>query len=398
MEGLASTIPYGSGPAAPTGGETESAGVDWGSVFATAFAWMFWLCAIVCVIAIARRHPFVAKRLMWMIPTLIIISVVKFTMIRLPPGDMITNEIEALMMEGLDHKVKEAEQKKEFFHLDDSDFSQYARWVGLYWFVGEDVTVPRDSDIIEQERAEAAKQGKDPTTIATSETVYQWPGQAGLLQGQLGYSMRNLNSVNDEVGDRLTMTALISFGSLILTWAIALPAGVYAAVYQYKMSDYVLGFIALFGMCVPNFLLALICIYIGQQWFGITVTGLFSQEYELQPWSFGKVIDLLKHIWVAILVIGIGGTAGMMRIMRGNLLDELRKPYVTTARAKGVRPWPMIIKYPVRLALNPFISGIGGIFPMLVSGSAIVAIVLNLPTVGPMLLEGLMDQDMYLAG
>ena len=125
---------------------------------------------------------------------------------------------------------------------------------------------------------------------------------------------------------------------------------------------------------------------------------MFSQEYELQAWSFGKVIDLLKHIWVAILVIGIGGTAGMMRIMRGNLLDELRKPYVTTARAKGVRPWPMIIKYPVRLALNPFISGIGGIFPMLVSGSAIVAIVLNLPTVGPMLLEGLMDQDMYLAG
>ena len=306
-----------------------------------------------------------AKRLLWLIPTLIIISVIKFSMIRLPPGDMITNEIEALIMEGEDHKVAEAEQKREFFHLNDSEFSQYARWVGLYWFLGEEIDVPRDGAVMKAEREAAIAAGKDKQSVATTTSEYQWPGQPGLLQGHLGYSMRDLNSVNDKVGDRLLLTLVISFGSMILTWAIALPAGVYSAVNQYKVSDYVLGVVALFGMCVPNFLLALMCIYAGQQWFGITVTGLFSQEYELQPWSFGKVIDLFKHIWVAIIVLGVGGTAGMMRVMRGNLLDELRKPYVTTARAKGMRPWKLIVKYPVRLALNPFVSSIGGIFPML---------------------------------
>ena len=342
---------------------STSASVDWLGLFAQLFAWLFWIALAGVLLAVARRHPFVAKRLLWLVPTLVIISVIMFTMIRLPPGDMITNEIEALMMEGFDHKVAEAEQKRDFFHLNDSQTSQYFRWVGLYWFIGETVDVPKDAETLAAEQEAAVAQGNPASSVATVVSAYQWPGQAGLLQGHLGYSMRDLNSVNDIVGDRLLLTLIISLGSLALTWAIALPAGIYSAVHQYKISDYVLGVIALFGMCVPNFLLALMCIYAGQQWFGITVTGLFSQEYELQPWSFGKVLDLLKHIWVAIIVLGVGGTAGLMRIMRGNLLDELRKPYVTTARAKGMRPWKLILKYPVRLALNPFVSSIGAIFP-----------------------------------
>jgi ABC-type dipeptide/oligopeptide/nickel transport system permease component len=168
---------------------------------------------------------------------------------------------------------------------------------------------------------------------------------------------------------------------------------------QYSIGDYVLTFIGFIGMCIPNFLLALVMIFLAREWFGIQVTGLFSEHYALQPeWTWGKFMNLLQHIWIPVVVLGVGGTAGMIRVMRGNLLDELRKPYVTTARAKGVRPLKLLLKYPVRMALNPFISGIGGIFPQLVSGGAIVAMVLALPTVGPLMLSALMTQDMYLAG
>ena len=341
-----------------TSGDAAS-DINWLGVMATLFYWLVIGAVVLMIVMIAIKHPFVAHRLLWMIPTLAIMSIIIFTTIQLPPGDFLSNEIEARIMEGDENGLAAIEQKKELFHVDDHPVVQYLRWTGVTWFVG---------------------------------------GEAGLLQGDLGLSMRDSESVNKKVGDRLAMTMIITLGSLVLTYVLALSTGIYAAVRQYSISDYTLSFIAIIGMCVPNFLLALLFIYMGDKMFGVTVTGLFSPEYAVADWSFGKVIDLLKHIWVAILVIGVGGTAGMMRIMRGNLLDELRKPYVTTARAKGVRPVKMILKYPVRLALNPFISGIGGIFPTLVSGAAIVAIVLNLPTVGPLMLEGLMEQDTYLAG
>jgi ABC-type dipeptide/oligopeptide/nickel transport system permease component len=205
--------------------------------------------------------------------------------------------------------------------------------------------------------------------------------------------MESAQEVNEIVGDRILLTFCISLGTILFTWAVAVPIGIYSAVRQYSLFDYVLTFIGFVGMCVPPFLLALVLMA------AAGVSGLFSAEYAAQPeWTWGKVVDLLRHIWIPIVVLGVGGTAGMIRVMRANLLDELRKPYVITARAKGVRPVRLLFKYPVRLALNPFVSGIGSLFPTLVSGGAIVAMVLALPTVGPLLLEALFSEDMYLAG
>jgi ABC-type dipeptide/oligopeptide/nickel transport system permease component len=205
--------------------------------------------------------------------------------------------------------------------------------------------------------------------------------------------METLQPVNELVGDRILLTVLISLGTMLLTWIIAIPIGIYSAVRKYTLADYFFTLIGFIGMCVPPFLLALVLTA------AAGVSGLFSAEFAAQPeWTWPKVVDLLKHIWIPIAVLGLGGTAGMIRIMRGNLLDELRKPYVTTARAKGLRPLRLLLKYPVRLALNPFISGVGQLFPQLVSGGAIVAMVLGLPTVGPLMLSALFSQDANLAG
>jgi ABC-type dipeptide/oligopeptide/nickel transport system permease component len=250
------------------------------------------------------------------------------------------------------------------FFLDDPLVTQYVRWSGLKWF----------------------------TTFKVEDK--------GLLQGNLGRSMLGNNKpVTQIVGDRILLTVLISLGTILFTWAIAVPLGIYSAVRQYSVGDYVLTLIGFFGMCIPGFLLALILMYFSMRVLGLDVSGLFSSRYAAQPhWDWPKALDLLKHIWVPVVILGIGGTAGMLRVMRGNLLDELKKPYVTTARAKGVRPIKLLMKYPVRLALNPFISGIGGIFPALLSGGGIMAIVLSLPTIGPMMLSALMEEDLYLAG
>jgi ABC-type dipeptide/oligopeptide/nickel transport system permease component len=195
------------------------------------------------------------------------------------------------------------------------------------------------------------------------------------------------------VGERLVLTILLSAGTILFTWIVALPIGIYSAVRQYTVSDYALTLIGFIGMCVPEFLLALVLMALAG------VSGLFSPAYDSQPeWTWGKVVDMLQHIWIPIVVLGVGGTAAMIRIMRANLLDELRKPYVVTAMAKGVRPMKLLLKYPVRIAINPFISGIGGLFPRLISGGAIVSMVLSLPMIGPMLLTALLTQDMYLAG
>ena len=315
------------------------------------------------ILLIALRHPYVARRLLIMVPTLAVISVIVFFVIQLPPGDFVESRILQLQLMGEENAIEEALQLRESFHLDEHFVQQYARWMGFYWFASFN-------------RADR-----------------------GLLQGDLGRSMETLRSVNATIGDRVLLTFLVSLGTILFTWALAIPIGIYSAVRQYTLGDYLLSILGFIGMCVPNFLLAILIMYASSEFLGINVTGLFSPDYAADPsWSWGKVLDLAKHIWVPIIVIGTAGTAGMIRIMRGNLLDELGKPYVTTARAKGVRPFRLLIKYPVRLALNPFVSGIGHLFPQLVSGGAIVAIVLSLPMVGPVLLQGLMTQDIYLAG
>jgi ABC-type dipeptide/oligopeptide/nickel transport system permease component/ABC-type transport system substrate-binding protein len=315
------------------------------------------------IILAGVRHPYVGRRMLIMVPTLLLISFATFFIIQLPPGDYISTRVLDLQLNGDENAIAEVERLSEVFHTDDPFLTKYARWMGFRWFF-------------------------------TFQEV-----DKGLLQGEMGRSMETVRSVNAMVGDRVLLTFLVSLGTILFTWAIALPIGIYSAVRQYTVGDYVMTFIGFIGMCVPNFLLAILLMFLSSRYFGINVSGLFSPEYATMPeWNWAKVVDLLKHIWLPIVVIATSSTAGMIRVMRGNLLDELRKPYVTTAMAKGVRPFRLLMKYPVRLALNPFISGIGGVFPQLISGGAIVAIVLSLPMVGPLLLQGLMSEDVYLAG
>jgi ABC-type dipeptide/oligopeptide/nickel transport system permease component len=240
---------------------------------------------------------------------------------------------------------------------------RYARWLGLSWF-----TTGQAAD-------------------------------AGLLQGNLGLSMEHEKSVREVIGERVLLTVFISVGAVLFAWALALPAGIYSAVRQYSTGDYALTFFAFLGVSVPSFLLALVVMYLAKRWLGVNTLGLFSPEFATMPgWSWAKFGDLLRHVWLPVMVLGLGSAAGMIRIMRANLLDELKKPYVTTARAKGVRPLRLLLKYPVRLALNPFVSGLGSLFPHLVSGGAIVAMVLSLPMIGPTLFDALIAEDVYLAG
>ncbi len=307
----------------------------------------------------ALRHPFILRRLAIMVPTLLVVSICVFAIIQLPPGDYLSSRIMQLQETGSPPELVEQEIRtlRALFHFDEPAAKRYLRWLGVYWFAG-----------------------------------FQ-PEDAGLLQGNMGRSMATGGSVNSLVGDRITLTFLISLGTVLFTWALAIPIGIYSACRQYSAGDYAFTFMGFLGMCVPPFLLALVLMAV------TNISGLFSPQYAIQPeWSWGKVADLLGHVWIPILVMGVSGTAGMIRVMRANLLDELRKPYVTTARAKGLRPLKLLVKYPVRLALNPFISGIGGLFPALVSGSSIVAIVMSLPTVGPLMLAALFSQDMNLAG
>jgi len=343
--------------------DTDTLKVDKGDPLARLLGTAFALLAVIGVILVGVRHPYIGRRFLIMVPTLGVISVVVFYIIQLPPGDFVETRILQLQLSGDEAAIEDVKRLRDRFHLDEPVWRQYVRWLGLKWIVSFDAE------------------------------------DKGLLQGEMGRSMSTGRSVNDMVGDRVTLTFLVSLGTIIFTWVIALPIGIYSAARQYSVGDYVLTFIGFIGMCIPNFLFAIILMFISSRYLGINVTGLFSPEYAAMPeWTWGKIVDLLQHIWVPIVVIAASGTAGMIRVMRGNLLDELRKPYVTTALAKGVRPFKLLMKYPVRVALNPFVSGIGAIFPQLVSGGAIVAIVLSLPMVGPLLLEGLMTEDVYLAG
>lgn len=315
------------------------------------------------LVLVARRHPFIGRRLALMVPTLGVVSLLVFIIVQLPPGDYVTSRIMELEMEGSTSSQRTIDDLRRNFHLDEPMALRYLRWIGLLWFTSFDAA------------------------------------DAGLLQGNLGLSMEHNRPVSSVVGDRILFTILVSASTMLFTWCLALPIGIYSAVRQYSIGDYVLTFIGFLGMSVPGFLLAVVLMWVANRWLGIQVSGLFSPEYATMPgWTWGKLADLLKHLWVPVVVLGVGGTASMIRIMRANLLDELRKPYVTTARAKGVRPLKLLLKYPVRLALNPFVSGLGALFPQLISGAAIVALVLSLPMVGPLLLDALMAEDVYLAG
>ncbi len=219
-----------------------------------------------------------------------------------------------------------------------------------------------------------------------------------LLTGNFGLSLEYRRPNAELISEQLGLTVALAAASFVLTWLIAVPAGIYSATHRRSVLDHLLTIINYVGVATPNFMLALVLMWIAFAYFGISVTGLFSPAYADAPWSWGKMVDLLAHIWLPALVLGIAGTARLTRIMRANLLDELNKPYVVTARAKGMREWRLVLRYPVRLALNPLISTIGWYLPQLFSGSLIVATVMNLPNIGPLLLRALINQDMYLAG
>ncbi|NKB98551.1 MAG: ABC transporter permease subunit [Pseudomonadales bacterium] len=293
---------------------------------------------------------FVTRRILGMIPTLAIISVIVFVIIQLPPGDIVTSTLDQMQASGLDMSDDRVQNLRAQYNLDDPLPVQYLRWI------------------------------------------------SGFLTGDMGYSFLFARPVNELVWERLGYTLLISVCALIFTWALALPMGIYSAARQYSAGDYTFTLIGLLGLATPNFLIALLLMYAGYEWFGLSFGGLFSPQYLDAPWSWARVGDLLQHLWIPVVVVGTSGMAITMRLMRANLLDELNKPYVTTARAKGVPPLKLILKYPVRIAINPFISTIGLLLPALISGEAIVAVVLNLPTTGPLLLRSLISQDMYLAG
>ena len=293
---------------------------------------------------------YVSGRLLGMVTTLALISIIVFIVIQLPPGDIVTSTLDRLQASGVEVSAEQVQNLRAQYNLDKPMYMQYVHWIG------------------------------------------------GFLTGDMGYSYLYARPVNELVWERMGYTLIITFAALIFVWVVAIPLGIYTAVRQYSIGDYTLTSAGLIGLATPPFLLGLILMYVGYEWFGVSIGGLFSPEYREAPWSWLRFKDFLSHLWIPMIVLGLGGTAAQMRIMRANLLDELKKPYVVTARAKGVKPFKLIMKYPVRIAINPFVSSLGLQIPFLISGEAIVGMVLNLPTTGPMLFQALLNQDMYLAG
>jgi len=287
-----------------------------------------------------------------MIPTIFFISIVAFIIINLPPGDYLTAMVAAQAEEGdAGAAQQQAERLRERYGLGESVFVQYWRWI---------------SGIV--------------------------------TRGDFGQSFEWRRPVGELIWSRLTLTLVLSLATTLFIWLVAIPIGIYSAVKQYSIGDYTFTTIGFLGLAIPNFLLALVFMYIGFSVFGQTVGGLYSPEYIDAPWTIDKIIDMLAHLWIPVIVLGTAGTAGLIRTLRANLLDELRKPYVMTARSKGMRERRLIMKYPVRIAMNFFVSAQSNILVSLVSGATIVSVVLNLPTTGPLLLRALFAQDMYLAG
>jgi peptide/nickel transport system permease protein len=294
---------------------------------------------------------YLVRRFLTMIVTVFVISILSFLIIKLPPGDYVDRIINQIIAQGGASPSPDAmRQLREIYGLNDSTPVQYYKWI---------------------------------TKI--------------ILQGKFGYSFLYQKDAIDIIAARLPASFTLSLSSFMFVWIISLPIGIYSAVKKYTLGDYLVNFMGFVGLAVPSFLLALVCLYIAYKYFGIAAIGLFSKEYLDAPWSMARVFDLLKHMWIPMIIVGVGSTAGLIRTLRANLLDELNKPYVDTARAKGVPELKMLWKYPVRHALNPFVSTLGWMLPGLVSGEVIVAIVLNLPTSGPVLYNALAKQDMYVA-
>jgi peptide/nickel transport system permease protein len=292
---------------------------------------------------------YIIRRVFLMIITIFLISVLTFIIIQLPPGDILTSKMQQLQAEGQEVSLEVMETYRVRYGLDKPMYVQYFMWIGKF------------------------------------------------MRGNLGWSFAQNKPVNEIVWDRVGYTVLLSFLAMIFTWAVAVPIGIYSAVERYTIWDYILTFLGFIGIATPGFLLALVVMYWAFEQFGISVGGLFSPEFASAAWSWARFVDLLKHSWIPVVIIGLNGTAGSIRVLRANLIDELEKPYVRTARAKGVGPVKLLLKYPVRLAISPFISTVGWTLPYLFSGAAIVSIVLSLPMIGPVLLSSLMDQDMFIA-
>jgi peptide/nickel transport system permease protein len=294
---------------------------------------------------------FIVQRILIMIPMLVAISILSFVIIQLPPGDFLTSYVAQLRQEGDEVDEAELASLRQRYGLGQPVYVQYFKWIS-----------------------------------------------GVLLKGDWGQSMEWQKPVSELIWERLGLTMALSLGALLVGWFIAIPVGVYSATHQYSWLDYIMTTFSFVGLGTPGFLLALIILFLVQSRLGMNVGGLFSDEYILEPWSWPKIVDMLKHIWVPMLIVAVNGTAGNIRITRANLLDEINKPYVETARAKGVEEGRLIWKYPVRVALNPFFSTVGWSLASLISGTTLVAMVLSLPTTGPMLLRSLTSQDMYLAG
>ncbi|MFZ5834049.1 MAG: ABC transporter permease [Pseudomonadota bacterium] len=299
------------------------------------------------------------NRTAMMIPTLIAISVLIFIVIQLPPGDYLSNQVAELQAQGEDASIEKIAFLRAEFGFDRPLIERYGLWLGV------------------------------------------WPGEkgfSGLLQGNWGWSFEYNKPVSEVLGGSLMMTIVLNFAAVLTIYLIAFPIGIISAARQYSITDYGFTLLGYLGLAMPNFLLALILLYYSNQWFGLPIGGLMAPEFIDAPWSPAKMLSILTHLIIPVLVISASGAAAMIRRLRANLLDELQKPYVTTARAKGMAPLALLIKYPLRNALSPFIADIGDLLPQMVSGSVIVSVVLNLPTVGPILLQALRAQDHYLSG
>jgi peptide/nickel transport system permease protein len=301
---------------------------------------------------------YIARRILMSVFTVWAISMLAFVIIELPEGDSIDKAMDQYMQSGGAIRMEIAQQWREYFGLDRPQYIRYLKWMG------------------------------------------------NLLRGDMGLSIWHgrcssafhERSIKEVIGDRIWMTVVLTGFTILVTWIFAIPVGIYSAVRQHSVGDYVFTFLGFSGLAVPDFLLGLVLMYVAFAYFDLSVGGLFSADYDGAPWSLAKGYDLLNHLWVPAIVLGTSGTAGLIRVMRNNLLDELSKPYVVTARAKGVHPLKLIIKYPVRVAINPLVSTVGYLMPSLISGSIIVSVVLSLPTLGPILLDAIITQDPYLAG
>lgn len=292
---------------------------------------------------------FIVRRVLLMVPTLFVISALVYFIIDLPPGDCVTSQIDELLARGDADALTRADELRSLYGLDQPLWQRYFEWVG------------------------------------------------GIFRWDFGLSCQDTVPVADLIGERMALTLIMESSTIAFIWIVSFIIGVYAATHQYKMGDYVASFIGFVGLSVPNFLLALVLLYVGKVYFGLSIGGLMDPEYIDKPFSWGKFVSIAEHLIIPVIVIGMSGTAGMIRRLRANLLDELQKQYVVTGRAKGLPPMRLLIKYPLRHAINPFVADIGGLLPDVISGSVIVSVVLSLPTTGPMLLGALKTQDVNLA-